>query len=87
MKIKPEDYAALQTAIGPLLEPHYLVHLEIIKQVGKAKDPAMRARWDILWASGFDVHSLSYLADSHIDTALQAIIDTALRAIIAKEDN
>jgi len=46
----------------------------------KDKDPAMRARWDIFWASGgYDifggVREMAYMNDNHMDTALKAVME------------
>lgn len=77
MKIKPEHYNFLKTSMGPFkdkIQSHY----DFILQEGKAKDPEMRLRWDLLYAaipSSVICDMLyPYLNDTHIDTALKNII-------------
>ena len=65
MKMDPTTFAQLRAAIaGPMG-----------KIMADGEVSPERARWDALWASGFDAAPL-YLAglnDDHIDTALRKI--------------
>lgn len=79
MKIKPEHYnhmsEAIRTIAGkPIIEKH---RAAIIAE-GKAKDIEMRLRWDCAYAAGLSGyiarHVYSYANDTHVDTALRAII-------------
>ena len=50
----------------------------------RAKDLDMRYRWDLLRASRFPTTSLySYLDDTHIDTALRAIVRSLVEKVQA----
>ena len=74
MKIQAEHYEALKHAIK-LVAPYAYGHRQFIIDEGRAKDIEMRLRWDMLHASKYDVCSLyGYLNDTHIDTALKAIM-------------
>lgn len=60
LKMHSDDYARLRDAIVRTYLPGYT---------------SERARWDCLWQSGFNITPLyMYLNDSHIDTALRAVI-------------
>mgnify|MGYP007073536697 CR=1 FL=1 len=66
MKISYGLYIELQAAIAP-----------IMAKIPKPDTvPAMRYRWDLLWASHFPVNRLyaAGLNDNHIDTALRNIV-------------
>ncbi len=87
MKIKPEHYAVLETAVKQVLEANPQVTLEAYSQAGLSP---MRFRWDALWAarkrSGITIGTTlgspgclplyDYLNDEHIDTALRKITNT-----------
>ena len=63
MKMRCDDYTRLRDSIKSTYSP------------GCAGRSDERIRWDCLWNSGFDITPLySYLNDSHIDTALRAIM-------------
>lgn len=83
MKIKPEHYSVLLESIRPLADK-LPAHREFIRKEGKSKDVEMRLRWDALWASKIDgkascfwISNVLYkdgLNDSHIDSALRAVM-------------
>ena len=75
MKITQADYDALKQSLTSLV-PQAKAHREYIIAEGKSKDIERRLRWDMLNASGYDVlrRLYAYLNDSHIDTALRAIM-------------
>ena len=86
MKIRPEHYAQLRAAmlIGlarvPTLTAYQACH-ESSPRIHLAKDRAMRHRWDALHAAGQQGRDMlrddclyGYLNDTHIDTALKAIV-------------
>ena len=71
MKIRPTDYAALDSAIRTVWNPTR--HADY--RANGLSDT--RFYWDMLWESGFAVTPLyAYLADSHIETAIRAIVAT-----------
>ena len=83
MKITPAHYAILLDSIRPFadkLAPHF----EAIAAAGSSQNPAMRTRWDVLNAARIDgkpscffLSDVLYpagLNDSHIDSALRAIM-------------
>jgi hypothetical protein len=75
MKIKPEDYQALLSAIKPLANK-IKSHREYLKNNRLFNDLETRLRWDLLWASKFDLTPLyQYMNDDHIDTALRCIVN------------
>lgn len=83
LKIKPEDYQALKTAIEKVLET-----LGGFKKVSedyrKAGYSDKRFRWDCLWATRLrigdgkgapgDLNLYAYMNDDHIDSALKHIV-------------
>ena len=81
MKVKPEHYAVLRDALRPLVTSKaFADYRERLKEDG-IKDPEMRARWDALWAVSSDLPPnfisgvlYAYCDDSHVDTALRAIV-------------
>lgn len=81
MKMSKEQYAALKAAMheGLKLVPpaaKYQARDPSIPRIDLAKDTAKRHRWDAFWASRFDAQPFyaAGLDDSHIDTALRAIV-------------
>lgn len=80
MKIKPEHFEYMRTAIHarqlPALAPN-------------AKDPAMRQRWDALYAAQLSKwvgdHIYCYANDTHIDTALRAIVASHINTSEVKQ--
>jgi hypothetical protein len=73
MKMTDEHFQALQRACVPIL----LENQGMWKGYQKLGRSRKRFRWDILWASKFNVNPLyDYLEDSNIDTALIAICDS-----------
>lgn len=86
MKIRPLHFEKLKAAVSPFDTParreQYLAGN--FPRADKVKDLDMRYRWDTLYASklaiedcGSGANNLnlySYMNDSHIDTALKAII-------------
>ena len=74
MKIKSDHYAELLDGVRRVA-PYAADHRQFIITEGKSKDVEMRLRWDCLYASKVDVCLwYSYLNDTHIDTALRAIM-------------
>jgi hypothetical protein len=81
MKMKPEHFDALRAAVLPALSriptaAQYAARDSCIPRIEKAKDTAMRHRWDAFWVSRFETRIL-YRAgynDAHIDTALRKIV-------------
>jgi len=83
MKVKPEHMQTLRVALAPLdtvaLRAEYAAgkfpHAE------RCKDVDMRYRWDLLYMVHGSVREplmkalYAYANDSHIDTALRAIVD------------
>ena len=78
MKASPEQRAALAAAIHPLdiTEHREAYRSGRIPRADQIKDLDARYRWDLLWASRFDIAALyaAGLNDDHIDTALRAIV-------------
>lgn len=81
MKMSEQHYAQLRLAILSALPKiptaaQYAARDPVIPRIDRAKDTAMRHRWDALWAARFDCKPLydAGLNDNHIDTALRAII-------------
>ncbi len=71
LKIKPEDYAKMKTAIELVLKKHPDAYNQY-KQHGLTD---MRYNWDMLRASGYNTVGLyTYLNDSHINAALAKIL-------------
>ena len=83
MKMKPEHYAQLRDAFAGIADK-IASHRAAIAAAGVAKDVDKRTRWDALYAlrrecpalpANFVTDTLySYLDDSHIDTALRAVM-------------
>ena len=77
MKIKPEHYDHMKTAMQPFAD-RIAAHRQFIIEEGKAKDVEKRLRWDIHYAAKLSPwiceHVYPYANDVHIDTALRAIM-------------
>lgn len=82
MKIKPEHYAHMLSAIRTLTEskPEAVkAHVDAIRSGAdpRVKDAEKRIRWDLSHASGLTSYICSnvyqYANDDHIDTALRSI--------------
>jgi len=82
MKIKPEHYATLRDAFASIKD-RIASHRDVVTAGGRAKDVDKRVRWDALYALGrtsalpdnFVCGTLyAYLDDTHLDTALRAIM-------------
>ena len=89
MKIKPEHYNTLKTAISELgvdtIKKHKNYLLTDKEEQAKIKDIDMRLRWDCLWTSKIDIGVwYDYLNDDHIDTALRYIMHELLDESVAK---
>lgn len=87
MKIKPEHVAFMSAKIVALVAANgeaVKAHAVKIAADPQVKDPAKRMRWDLLNAavpSAWVCANLyPYANDSHIDTALKAIVLTHMRA-------
>lgn len=78
MKIKPAHYAYMKAAIGKFSTAWVDAHRAAIVREGKARDVAMRLRWDVSYHAGLTPwicdNVYSYADDSHIDTALRSIM-------------
>lgn len=88
MKMSPEHFNILKTAINKALKLHYMVNtfsdlVKVYEQHKIGVDYAKRARWDLLWLAKkekliperFVVDELyPYIDDTHIDSALKAIV-------------
>ena len=83
MKIKPEHYQELKTAISMVPKEAALQHREDLKTDSRVKDLDTRYCFDLLYASrikigdGVGISGLplyEYMNDSHILTALKAIV-------------
>lgn len=78
MKIKPEHLAALQAMIQPVLERTPVAEYRKANPTFSDK----RIRWDYFHAAGKPALSLlcdtlyKYMNDTHMDTALKAIVGT-----------
>ena len=90
MKMRPEHFRALQTAIYALEECHFLDGIRVRYQaLGRSPQ---RFRWDALGAIPGRVREplmkelYAYLNDSHIDTALKEILDNFDSAACHKRD-
>jgi len=80
MKIKPEHYATLRDAFASIRD-RIASHREAVIAEGRAKDIDKRVRWDALYAlhaslpDNFVCGTLyAYMDDTHLDTALRAIM-------------
>lgn len=78
MKITSADFEALRAAVAPLdtqaTRERYA--RRDFPRADAVKNLELRYRWDLLHASRFDTCNLyRYLDDSHIDTALRAIVE------------
>ena len=80
MKIKPEHYAYIKSAVALNFTAEYVAsrRAAIVAQ-GKAKDVEMRLRWDLTYLAPGLSQWLSdnvypYANDNHIDTALRSIM-------------
>ena len=86
MKITPEDLTKLRAAIVPIDTPNMRA-LYIDRKFSNAaqvKDLDKRYRWDLLWMSKIkigdgvgvkgDIDLYAYMDDTHIDTALRALV-------------
>jgi len=78
MKMSDTDYNYLQEKLSTLVQnkkEKVLAHKEALASDTRVKDLGMRFRWDLLWAAKVDLNAMYvYLNDSHIDTALKAIV-------------
>jgi hypothetical protein len=76
LKIKPEDYDAMLVACRAIRDSEPAITPMLYASEGRGKDPAVRFRWDLLRASGFEVCRLyDYLNDEHINSAMKAIVN------------
>jgi hypothetical protein len=82
MKVKPEHYAEMKTAIAAKLETFGIENVrqykEALKHNPKVRYPNMRFRWDLCNAAGLTPYLCAelypYCHDDHIDTALRHIV-------------
>lgn len=77
MKIKPEHYNHMKNAMAAIADK-IPDHRERIKDDPRVKDLDMRLRWDWLYgavpSSWVSTNLYPYMHDTHIDTALRAIV-------------
>lgn len=75
MKMTPDHFAELKTAIEPLdtAERRAKYLAGDFPRAERCKDLNMRYRWDLYWLARNPDHD-SYLNDTHIDTALRRIV-------------
>jgi hypothetical protein len=74
--MRPEHYTWLLDSCRPLAD-RIPAHREFIRKEGKAKDIEKRLRWDLFYSVNRAAGSMDmwvYLQNSHIDTALRAIM-------------
>lgn len=80
MKIKPEHFEHMRTAIAPLDTAYWRERYAAgdFQRADRCKDVNKRYRWDLFSAAGLARYACdtlySYLDDAHIDTALRAIV-------------
>jgi hypothetical protein len=75
MKIAPQDLQALREAVVPLDTAYRRDWYWLNRAQLSRKSIDMRYRWDLLHLSKHSIIPLySYLDDTHIDTALRAIV-------------
>jgi hypothetical protein len=78
MKIKPEHYEHMKQAINAIPEEGKKAHFEYLKTDDRVKDINKRFRWDCFHAAKLSIFACDvlyyYLNDTHIDTALKAIV-------------
>ncbi len=82
MKIKPEHLAQLEALmrVGLVRVPSqaaYVARDPSIPRIALSTDTAKRHRWDALYAAGaseWTTDVYRYANDSHIDTALKAVV-------------
>jgi hypothetical protein len=81
MKVKLEHYCHMREAMRPLVD-RIPAHREAIAKEGKSKDVDMRVRWDWMHAAKLTPYVCKelypYVHDTHIDTALKAIVKELL---------
>lgn len=83
MKMSTEHYEKLKQMIEFWVLPKLKASLTDaeIARADLGKDPAMRFRWDLLWAIPYENRSMwfdevyVYCNDDHIDTALRSIVN------------
>lgn len=78
MKIRPEHYEVMRLAIQRIT-PDMRAHVAAKAATDpRVKDLAKRIRWDLLWLTGLTKWLCDtvcpYADDTHVDTALRAIV-------------
>jgi hypothetical protein len=85
MKIHNDHYAYMRDVIGAIPRPRFEVIKANVKSDKRVQDQAKRLRWDLLYSAGLTKwicdNLYSYADDSHIDTALRAIVSSLNLAI------
>lgn len=80
MKMQLNHYDYIKDAMAGFTPAMLNDYREQLKAQGKAKDIEKRLRWDMLYNSVSSVwicdNLYPYLDDTHIDTALKAIVKT-----------
>lgn len=78
MKIRPEHYNHMKSAIADLDPAKVAAHKEALTHDARVKDLEKRFRWDLSHAARLTPwicdNLYSYLDDSHVDTALRSIV-------------
>lgn len=78
MKIRPEHYSYIRKAISAVSAADMAAHRVFIQNEGRSKDIEKRLRWDLSYRVGLSrwlcENVYSYADNSHIDTALKAVM-------------
>lgn len=86
LKITPEDFESLRQLVAPHDTPERRAQYRdgAFPRAELCRDVNMRYRWDLLWSTGLKIGDgvgavseltlYSYLDDTHIDSALRAIV-------------
>ena len=78
MKMKPDHYNHMKSAIASIDTAKVASHKEALTHDARVKDLDKRFRWDLSYAAKLTPwvcdNLYSYLDDSHVDTALRSII-------------
>lgn len=78
MKIQPEHYAHMKTAMAPILAAMPCASEYAATCAKTPKDADMRHRWDAFYHAGLTRYACdvlyAYAHDTHIDTALRQIV-------------
>lgn len=85
MKIKPEHYQELKTAITRVVSEGFSEQIcKTAKNDPRVKDLAKRIRWDLLWAALKLTPSAKETLDKIYEYGHDGHVDTALKKIVAE---